>query len=253
MADAERQDFIRSVLKRLQSLKMNHIAKTKLATENDRVIAQIYNRLMAAVEARYKSGDFADFLTSYSLQMAETEKRNNSNLTEFFSYLGDVVKAAKNDRADVIGIIENYIRAAPVTNPVTAVRFILNNSYSNGNISEKAVGYAREDAAPDVETTVTVEGPLEEAAILPPLELPQMLPPMTEEPVDPVKSTTEDKVDKTSEPVPEKTPVPVMTTPSNDSSVKVEPRAESSLNANLQAEYSASVQKPNLELPLKTK
>lgn len=254
-----RQELVRTTLTRLQSLKMNHIAKTKLATPNDRAVVMVYDRLIAAVEARYKSGDLADFLTRYSLQIAETEKRNNSNLIAFFSYLGDVVKSAKNDRADIISTIENYIRAAPVTDPLSAVRFILNNSYSNGMTNEAAVGYTREDAAPEIEAPAPLAGPEEAVTILPPLELPQMLPPMpdapAESPAEPAavtsSETTSNKVDKMNELVPEKTPAIVTTTPLIDNSAPSEPPVANTLSADSQAAYSASGQKPTLELPPK--
>lgn len=250
-SNSDRQELIRSVLVRLQRSKMIHIARTKLATANDRSVAMVYDRLMAAVEARYKSGDLADFLTRYSLQMAENEKRNNSNLTAFFSYLGDVVKSAKNDRADIIATIENYIRAAPVTDPLSAVRFILNNSYSNGSNNESAVGFAREDAAPETDAAALPAGPEEPVAILPLMEMPQLLPPMPDAPAE-APITTSDKVDKTNELVPEKTPVIEKTTQVIDNAAPSVPPVANTLSANSQAEYSASGQKPTLELPPKT-
>lgn len=263
--NGEKQELIRSTLARLQQLKINHIVKSKLATPNDRAIAMVYDRLMSAVEARYKSGELSDFLIRYSLQIAETEKRNNSNLTAFFSHLGDVVKAAKNDRSDIIATIENYIRSAPVAEPLTAVRFILNNSYSNGSKNEAAVGFAREDAAPEMEAPAQLEGPQEEVAILPPIELPQMLPPMpdaiveapavaaaTPAEVPPNAEITLNKDDKKNELVPEKTPEIVTTTPSIDIPAPSVPPVANTLSEDSRAAYSASGQKPTLELPPKT-
>lgn len=216
-ASAQTQEVIAKALAQLQKLKANHIAKTKLATPNDKLIANIYDRLIAAIESRYKSGDIADFLNKYSLQMAETEKRNNSNLTAFFSYLGDVVKAAKNDRSDMISTIEKYIRSSPVSDPLSAVRFILNNSYSNGATSEFAVGSAREDAVPD---SPYVEVKKEEVESILPVPLtPFLLPPQDAEiEVVTVNETPEikDTESKKSEPVPEKTPEPSSPTPSSD-------------------------------------
>lgn len=251
-ASAQTQEVISRALIQLQKLKANHIAKTKLASADDKLVANIYDRLISAIESRYKSGDIADFLNKYSLQMAETEKRNNSNLTAFFSYLGDVVKSAKNDRADLVSTIEKYIRSAPVSDPLSAVRFILNNSYSNGSKSEFAVGSAREDAVPD-SPFVEVKKEDQESILPVPLT-PYLLPPQETEievvtvneapnaepaivtppvqsasspaanigtptaSVAPAAPVATDKVNKTNEPVPEKTPPPSSPTPSSDSS-----------------------------------
>ncbi|MEK6554379.1 MAG: hypothetical protein AABZ31_03990 [Bdellovibrionota bacterium] len=112
-------------------------------------VISIYDRLIFALSARYKTGDVDDFLADYCLTLAESEHRDKRPLIKFYVHLADVIKNAKSERDDLGSTIENYIHAAPVTDPMTAARFILNNSYSNGQNNQRASGVGRDDLSPN--------------------------------------------------------------------------------------------------------
>ncbi len=144
---------VQKIISILRANKMSYIEHKNLhltpeaeATFN-KVIA-VYDRIIFALTSRYPGGDAVAFLSEYCITLAENEQREKKPLVKFYAHLSDVIRNAKIEREDVAVTIENYIHAAPVTEPLTAARFIMNNSYSDGKSGQRAYGVNNDDLGP---------------------------------------------------------------------------------------------------------
>lgn len=171
-----------SIIQKLQSFKADHLKtlpskslqinaqqptpsaplETAPSVDNT-LITKIYDRFIFALNSKYKAQtEVSDFLSDYSLDEAEKELENKGALSAFFAHLSEVIKNSKSERLDVAQTIENYIRASSPRAPLSAARFILNNSYSNGTLFQKSTGLSQEDLNDD-ESRITLVNESEKA------------------------------------------------------------------------------------------
>jgi hypothetical protein len=144
---------VQKIINILRANKMNYLEHKNLhvtpeAQATFEKVIGIYDRLIFVLTSRYTGGDAVDFLSEYCITLAENEQRAKKTLVNFYAHLSDVIRNAKNEREDIAAAIENYIHAAPVTEPLTAARFIMNNSYSDGKKGQRAYGINNDDLGP---------------------------------------------------------------------------------------------------------